>query len=86
MGTTETHKGFDVVRLWGSLEQARVHVDAALPALVHAHQLAQRSQDAVLTDELLAMITALSHIQTTLGKVVTKPLGDTGEPRSTSVK
>jgi len=81
MGTHETHKGFDLVRLKGSLEQARVRVDAALPALVQAHQLAQRSQDTGLTDELLTVITALRRIQTTLGQAVTKPLGDTGDPR-----
>ena len=81
MGTPETHKGFDLVRLKGGLEQARVSVDAALPALVHAHQLAQRSQDARLRDELLTVITALRNIQTTLGQAVTKPLEDTGDPR-----
>ncbi|MCH8878220.1 MAG: hypothetical protein IIA89_15635 [Chloroflexi bacterium] len=81
MGTAETHKGYELVRLKGSLEQARVNVDAALPALVQAHQLAQRSQDAGLTDKLLKVITALRHIQTTLGQAATKPLGDTSEPR-----
>ncbi|MFV2044398.1 MAG: hypothetical protein ACC700_14340 [Anaerolineales bacterium] len=81
MGTLETHKGFDLVRLKGSLEQAKVNVDAALPAVVQAHQLAQRSQDAGLTDELLAVITALRNIQTTLGEATTKPPGDTGDPQ-----
>jgi hypothetical protein len=85
MGTPETHKGFDLVRLKGSLEQARVKVDEALPALVHAHQLVQQSQDTGLTDELLTAITALRHIQTTLGSAATKPLEDTGEPRKSSV-
>ena len=59
MGTAETHKGFDLVRLNGSLEQARANVDAALHAVVESHQLAQRSQDARLEDELLSVITAL---------------------------
>ena len=81
MGTHETHKGFDLVRLKGSLEQARVSVDATLSVLVHAHQLAQRSPDTGLTDELLAVITALRNIQTTLGQAVTKPLEGTGDPR-----
>ncbi len=81
MGIPETHKGFDLIRLKGCLEQARVKVDAALPALVQAHQLAQRSQDTGLTDELLTVITALRHIQTTLGQAATEPLGDTVDPR-----
>lgn len=81
MGTRETHKGFDVVRLWGNLEQARVNIDAALLTLVQAHQLARGPQHAELTDELLAVITALRQIQSTLGQTATKPLGETGEPR-----
>jgi len=59
MGTAETHKGYDLVRLKGSLEQAAANVDAALRAVVESHQLAQRSQDARLEDELLSVITAL---------------------------
>ena len=81
MGTPETHKRFDLVRLKGSLEHARVSLDATLPALVRAHQLAQQSQDSRLTDELLTVITSLRNIQTTLGQAVTKPLEDTGDPR-----
>jgi hypothetical protein len=81
MGTLETHKGFDVVRLKGSLEQARVKVNEALPVLVRAHQLAQQSQDTRLSDELLTVITAMRNIQTTLGQAAAKPLEDTGEPR-----
>jgi len=59
MGTAKPHKGYDLVRLKGSLEQAWVNVDAALPPVVVSHQLAQRSQDARLEDELLSLITAL---------------------------
>ncbi len=59
MGTLETHQGFDLVRYEGSLEQASVSVGATLLVLVHAHRLAQRSQDAGLTDELLTAIIAL---------------------------
>jgi hypothetical protein len=81
MGTAETHRGFDLVRLRGSLEQARASLDATLSAILHAQQLAQRSQDTRLSDELLAVIKALRHIQSTLGQAATKPLGDTGEPR-----
>ncbi len=81
MGTLETHKGFDLVRLKGSLEQARVSVDATLSVLVHVNLLAQRSQDTGLKDELLTVIIALKNIQTTLGQAVTKPLEDTGDPR-----
>ena len=80
MGTAETHKGFDVVRLSGSLEQARVHVDEALLTVIQAHQLARGPQYAELTNELLSVITALRHIQTTLGDAATKPLGGTLEP------
>ena len=86
MGTLETHQGFDLVRYKGSLGQASVSVDATLPALVHAHRLAQRSQDTRLADELLTVITALRNIQTTLGQATTKPLGDTGELRYGSVQ
>jgi len=81
MGTPETHEGFDLVRLGGNLEKARVNIDAALSALSHAQQPAQRSQDTGLSDKLLTMITALRHIQTILGQAATKPLGDTGYPR-----
>jgi len=68
MGTAETHKGFDVVRLWGSLEQARVQIDEALLTVVQAHQLAQGPQYAELTNELLKVITALRHIQATFDR------------------
>ena len=81
MGTLETHKGFDLVRLKGSLEQARVSVDATLSVLVHVNQLAERSQDTRLTDELLTVITALRNIQTTLGQATAEPLEDTGDLR-----
>ncbi len=59
MGTAEAHKGYDLVRLKGSLEQAGANVDAALRAVVESNQLAQRSRDARLEDELLSVITAL---------------------------
>ncbi len=81
MGTTETHKGFDLVRLKGNLARARVNIEAALPAVVHAHQIAQRSQDAGLEDKLLSVITGLRHIQTTLEQAARNPPGDTGDPR-----
>ena len=76
MGTPETHKGFDLVRQKGSLEQARESVDTTLLVLVHAHRRAQRSQDSRLTDELIAVITALRHIKVTLGQATKEPLGD----------
>ena len=79
MGTPEIHLGFELIRLKGSLEQARASVDAVLPVLMYTHQLAQRSQETELIEELSEVITALQRIQTSLDQAASKPLEEKGD-------